>query len=144
MAEKNKQQNVLIKLQIPAGKATPAPPLGPALGQHGVSIMDFCKAYNDATADKAGQVVSVEITVKPDKSFTFKLKTPPTSQLILAAINKKKGSSVPNSDKIGKITRAQLEEVATVKMPDLNANDLDAAVQIVSGSARSMGVEVSL
>ena len=114
------------------------------MGQHGVSIMDFCKAYNDATADKAGQVVPVEITVKPDKSFTFKLKTPPTSQLILAAINKKKGSSVPNRDKIGKITRAQLEEVATVKMPDLNANDLDAAVQIVSGSARSMGVEVSL
>lgn len=144
MAEKNKQQNVLIKLQIPAGKATPAPPLGPALGQHGVSIMDFCKAYNDATADKAGQVVPVEITVKPDKSFTFKLKTPPTSQLILAAINKKKGSGVPNRDKVGKITRAQLEEVATVKMPDLNANDLDAAVQIVSGSARSMGVEVSL
>jgi large subunit ribosomal protein L11 len=142
MAEKKKQPDVVIKLQIPAGKATPAPPLGPALGQHGVAIMDFCKAYNDATKDKMGDVIPVEIYVKPDKSFTFKLKTPPTSQLLLKAVGKKSGSAVPNRDKIAKITRKQLEEIATIKMPDINANDMDAAVQIIAGSARSMGIEV--
>lgn len=144
MAKNNnkEEKQVIIKLQIPAGKATPAPPLGPALGQHGVNIMDFCKAYNEATKDKVGNVIPVEIYVKPDKSFTFKLKTPPTSKLILKALNKDKGSAIPNRNKIGQITRAQLEGVAKIKMPDLNANDINAAIEIVAGSAKSMGIEV--
>lgn len=139
---KQKKVKAYIKLQIPAGKATPAPPIGPALGQHGVGIMDFCKAYNDKTKDKGDLVIPVEITVYEDRSFSFILKTPPASQLILKSIGKDKGSAVPNRDKIGKITRAQLEEIANVKMPDLNAVDLDGAVNIVAGSAKSMGVEV--
>ena len=137
-----KKVKTIIKLQIQAGKATPAPPIGPALGQHGVAIMDFCKAYNDITKDKTG-VVPVEITVFEDRSFALKLKTPPTSKLILSALNKESGSAAPNRDKIGRLTRAQLEEIAKIKMQDLNANDLKGAVNIIAGTARSMGVEVA-
>jgi large subunit ribosomal protein L11 len=140
---KQKRIKTLIKLQIPAGKATPAPPIGPALGQHGVNIMEFCKAYNDRTKDKGDMVIPVELTVYEDRTFSFILKTPPASQLILKALKKDKGSAVPNRDKIGKLTRTQAEEIANIKMPDLNANDIDAAVKIVAGSARSMGVEVA-
>jgi large subunit ribosomal protein L11 len=139
---KQKRIKTLIKLQIPAGKATPAPPIGPALGQHGVNIMEFCKAYNDKTKDKGDIVIPVELTVYEDRSFSMVLKTPPASQLILKAIGKDKGSSVPNRDKIGHISREQLEEIAKIKMPDLNANDMENAVRIIEGSAVSMGVEV--
>ena len=140
---KQKQVKAFVKLQLPAGKATPAPPVGPALGQHGVGIMDFCKAYNDATKDKVGMIIPVEITIFADRTFTFILKTPPVSELIKEEAGIKKGSPVPNRDKVGtKLTRAQLEKIASVKMPDLNAASMDAAVRIVEGSARSMGVEV--
>ncbi len=131
-----------IKLQIPAGKATPAPPVGPALGQHGVNIMEFCKSYNERTAQQAGLVIPVVITVYADHSFTFITKTPPAAVLIKKATKLEKGSGQPNANKVAKITRAQLEEIATIKMPDLNAADLDAAVSMVAGTARSMGVEV--
>ncbi|MGF1457936.1 MAG: 50S ribosomal protein L11 [Leptolyngbyaceae cyanobacterium] len=133
----------LIKLAIPAGKATPAPPIGPALGQHGVNIMAFCKEYNARTADKAGLVVPVEISVFEDRSFTFILKTPPASVLIKKAIGIEKGSGQPNREKVGSITRAQLKEIAETKMPDLNANDVEAAMRIVEGTARNMGVTVA-
>lgn len=133
----------LIKLAIPAGKANPAPPIGPALGQHGVNIMAFCKEYNARTADKAGLVVPVEISVFEDRSFTFILKTPPASVLIKKAIGIEKGSGQPNRDKVGKITRDQLKEIAETKMPDLNANDIEAAMRIVEGTARNMGVTVA-
>lgn len=131
-----------IKLQIPAGKATPAPPVGPALGQHGVNIMEFCKAYNEKTAQQVGLVIPVVITVYADRSFTFITKTPPAAVLIKKAIKLEKGSGIPNRTKVGTITRAQLEEIATLKMPDLNAADIDAAVSMIAGTARSMGVEV--
>jgi large subunit ribosomal protein L11 len=137
-----KQATALIKLQIQAGKATPAPPVGPALGQHGVAIMDFCKAYNDATKDKGNDVIPVEISVYSDRSFTFVLKTPPTSQLILKALNKKSGSPRPNTNIIGSLTEKQVEEIAKVKLEDLNACTIEAAMQIVAGSARSMGIKV--
>lgn len=130
----------LIKLAIPAGKANPAPPIGPALGQHGVNIMAFCKEYNAKTADKAGLIVPVEISVFEDRSFTFILKTPPASVLIKKAIGIEKGSGQPNKEKVGSITRDQLKEIAEVKMPDLNANDVEAAMRIVEGTARNMGV----
>jgi large subunit ribosomal protein L11 len=133
----------LIKLAIPAGKANPAPPIGPALGQHGVNIMAFCKEYNARTADKVGLVVPVEISVFEDRSFTFILKTPPASVLIKKAIGIEKGSGQPNKDKVGSITRAQLQEIAETKMPDLNANDIEAAMRIVEGTARNMGVTVA-
>lgn len=133
----------LIKLAIPAGKANPAPPIGPALGQHGVNIMAFCKEYNARTADKAGLVVPVEISVFEDRSFTFILKTPPASVLIKKAIGIEKGSGQPNREKVGSITRAQLKEIAETKMPDLNANDIEAAMKIVEGTARNMGVTVA-
>ncbi len=133
----------LIKLAIPAGKANPAPPIGPALGQHGVNIMAFCKEYNARTADKAGLVVPVEISVFEDRSFTFILKTPPASVLIKKAIGIEKGSGQPNKEKVGSITRAQLKEIAETKMPDLNANDVEAAMRIVEGTARNMGVTVA-
>lgn len=129
-----------INLQLEAGKANPAPPVGPALGQHGVNIMDFCKAYNDATKDKAGFIIPVIITVYEDRSFSFILKEPPAAVLVKKKINLKKGSAVPHMDKVGKITDAQLEEVANQKMPDLNANDIEAAKKIIAGTARSMGV----
>lgn len=133
----------LIKLAISAGKANPAPPIGPALGQHGVNIMAFCKEYNAKTADKVGLVIPVEISVFEDRSFTFVLKTPPASVLIRKAAGIDKGSGQPNSVKVGSITRAQLKEIAETKMPDLNANDIDAAMKIVEGTARNMGVTVS-
>jgi large subunit ribosomal protein L11 len=128
-------------LQVPAQAANPSPPVGPALGQHGVNIMEFCKAFNAATQgiDK-DMPVPVVITVYSDKSFTFITKTPPASTLILKVTGIKKGSSVPHTDKVGKITRAQLEEIATIKMKDLNANDMDAAVSIIAGTARAMGI----
>ena len=129
-----------IKLQLQAGKANPAPPVGPALGQHRVNIMEFCKAYNAATADKAGQVVPVEITVYEDRSFTFVTKTPPVSFLIIKAAGIEKGSGKPNTEKKGKLTRAQVTEIAKTKLDDLNAHTVEAAEQMVRGTARSMGV----
>lgn len=129
-------------MAITAGKANPAPPIGPALGQHGVNIMMFCKEYNARTADQAGLVVPVEISVYEDRSFTFVLKTPPASVLIRKAIGIDRGSGEPNRTKVGSITRAQLQEIAQTKMPDLNANDIEAATRIVEGTARNMGVTV--
>jgi large subunit ribosomal protein L11 len=131
-----------IKLHIPAGKATPAPPVGPALGQHGVNIMDFCKAFNAKTAKEGGILTPVVITVYQDHSYTFITKTPPASVLLAKAAKVDKGSGVPNRDKVGQVTRAQVEEIAKTKMQDLNAEDLAAAVKIIEGSARSMGIEV--
>ena len=132
-----------IKLQVPAGKANPSPPVGPALGQHGLNIMDFCKAFNAETQGmEAGMPIPVVITVYSDRSFTFIKKTPPAAILLKKAAGITKGSGVPNTNKVGKVTRAQLEEFATLKMEDLNANDMDAAVRIIAGSARSMGLEV--
>ena len=132
-----------IKLQIPAQEANPSPPVGPALGQHGVNIMDFCKAFNASTQDiDKGMKVPVVITVYSDRSFTYITKTPPAALLILKVTGIKKGSGVPNLDKVGNITRAQLEEVAAIKMKDLNANDMDSAVNIIAGTARSMGITV--
>ena len=133
----------LIKLAIPAGKANPAPPIGPALGQHGVNIMAFCKDYNARTSEKAGLIVPVEISVFEDRSFTFILKTPPASVLIKKAAKIEKGSGNPKLEKVGSITRAQLKEIAETKMPDLNANDIEMAMNIIEGTARNMGVEVS-
>ncbi len=133
----------IIKLAIQAGKANPAPPIGPALGQHGVNIMMFCKEYNARTADQAGLVIPVEISVFEDRSFTFILKTPPASVLIKKAAGIDKGSGEPQSKKVGKITTAQLREIAQTKMPDLNANDVEAAMRIVAGTARNMGVTVA-
>ena len=132
-----------IKLQVKAGQANPSPPVGPALGQHGVNIMEFCKAFNAKTqSTEAGLPIPVVITVYSDRSFTFITKTPPASILLKKAAGIKSGSGTPNTDKVGKVTRAQLEEIANVKMEDLNANDLDAAVNIIAGSARSMGIVV--
>ena len=132
-----------IKLQVPAGQANPSPPVGPALGQHGVNIMEFCKAFNAQTQSmEAGLPVPVVITVYADRSFTFITKTPPASILLKKAAGIKSGSATPNTNKVGKVTRAQLEEIANTKMPDLNAGSLDAAVEIIAGSARSMGLEV--
>jgi len=131
-----------IKLQIPAGQANPAPPVGPALGQHGVNIMEFCKAYNAATQSQAGLVVPVVITVYSDRSFSFITKSPPAAVLLKKAASIAKGSGVPNRDKVGTVTRAQLEEIVETKKEDLNANDMDAAVRIIAGTARSMGIEV--
>ncbi len=133
----------LIKLAIPAGKANPAPPIGPALGQHGVNIMAFCKEYNARTQDKVGLVVPVEISVFEDRSFTFILKTPPASVLIKKAAGIERGSGEPRTKKVGSISRAQLREIAETKLPDLNANDVEAAMRIVEGTARNMGVTVS-
>ena len=132
----------MIKLQIQAGQANPAPPVGPALGQHGVNIMDFCKAYNAATENQRGQVIPVEITVYEDRSFDFTLKTPPASRLILKAAGLEKGSGAPPKV-AGSITRAQVREIAETKMPDLNANDVDAAMKIIEGTARQMGITVT-
>ncbi|NLT16299.1 MAG: 50S ribosomal protein L11 [Clostridiales bacterium] len=132
----------LIKLQIPAGKATPAPPVGPALGQHGVNIMGFCKEFNERTAKQAGLIIPVVITVYQDRSFSFITKTPPAAVLIKKACGIESGSGVPNIEKVAKITRAQLKEIAELKMPDLNAASVDAAIQIIAGTARSMGVTV--
>jgi large subunit ribosomal protein L11 len=133
---------VEIKLQIPGGQANPAPPVGPALGQHGLNIMDFCKAFNERTKDQQGTILPVVITVYEDRSYTFVVKTPPASVLIKKTLNLEKGSSEPNKTKAGKITRKQLEEIATLKMPDLNANDVQAGANIIGGTARSMGIDV--
>lgn len=143
--KKSKEVVAFVKLQIPAGEATPAPPIGPALGQHGVDIMSFCKTYNERTKDKKGTgVIPVEISIFKDRTFDFILKTPPTSGLILKALGIKKGSPRPNTDIIGSLTRNQVEEIANIKLEDLNAVSLDAAVRIIAGSARSMGVRVEL
>ena len=131
-----------IKLQIKAGKATPSPPIGPALGQHGVNIMEFCKAYNAMTQNQEGTVIPVVITVYSDRSFTFVTKTPPASVLLKQAAKIAKGSGVPNKDKVGSITAAQIKEIAELKYKDLNAVDLDSAISIIAGTARSMGIEV--
>ncbi len=138
-----KKVSGLIKLQIEAGQANPAPPVGPALGQHGVNIMEFCKAYNAATESQRGNVIPVEITVYEDRSFTFITKTPPAAKLILKAAGLDKGSGVPHKDKVGSLTRDQVRSIAEQKMADLNANDLDAAEKIIAGTARSMGVTVT-
>ena len=138
-----KKVQAYIKLQVPAGKANPSPPVGPALGQHGVNIMEFCKAFNAETQDlESGMPVPVIITVYADRSFTFIKKTTPAAVLLKKAAGIAKGSGTPNTDKVGKVTRAQLEEIATIKMADLNASDMDAAVLIIAGTARSMGLDV--
>jgi large subunit ribosomal protein L11 len=142
MPPKKKKITALIKLQINAGVATPAPPVGPALGQHGVNIMEFCKAYNAATESQRGSVVPVEITVYEDRSFTFVTKTPPAARLLLKAAGVDKGSAEPHRTKVATVTRAQVREIATQKMDDLNAHDVDQAEKIIAGTARSMGVEV--
>ena len=140
-----KKVDALIKLQVPAGGANPSPPVGPALGQHGVNIMEFCKAFNAATGEmEKGLPVPVVITVYSDKSFTYIMKTPPASILLKKAAGIQKGSGVPHTDKVGKVTRAQLEEIAKTKMADLNAYDIDQAVKIIAGSARSMGIETEI
>ena len=133
-----------IKLQVPAGAANPAPPVGPALGQHGVNIMEFCKAYNAATESQRGWVIPVEITVYEDRSFTFVTKTPPAAELIKKAAGVPKGSGEPHKIKAGKLTKDQVREIAETKMPDLNANDIDAAMKIIAGTARQMGIDTEL
>jgi large subunit ribosomal protein L11 len=138
-----KKVRAVIKLQIQAGKATPAQPVGPALGQHGINIMGFCKEYNERTASQAGSIVPVEITVYEDRSFTFITKTPPTSDLLKKAAGVDKGSSTPNKAKVGQITKAQLREIAQTKMKDLNATSVEGAERIVEGAARSMGITVA-
>ena len=131
-----------IKLQIPAGQANPAPPVGPALGQQGVNIMDFCKSFNAKTQDKAGDIIPVEITVYADRSFSFITKTPPAARLILKSANINKGSSEPNKEKVGSISDSELEKIASIKMDDLNANSIDQAKEMIRGTARSMGIEI--
>ncbi|MQA97148.1 MAG: 50S ribosomal protein L11 [Streptosporangiales bacterium] len=137
-----KKVAAIVKVQLPAGQATPAPPVGTALGPHGVNIMDFCKQYNAATESQRGNIIPVEITIYEDRSFTFITKTPPAPRLILKAAGIDKGSGEPHKTKVGKITRDQVREIAQTKMPDLNAGDLDAAEKIIAGTARSMGIEV--
>ena len=132
----------IVKLQCPAGQANPSPPVGPALGQHGVNIMEFCKAFNARTQDKAGLIIPAIVTVYADRSFTFELKTPPAAVLLRKAAKIEKGSGEPNRTKVGTVTRNQLREIAEIKMPDLNANDVEAAMRIVAGTARSMGLDV--
>jgi large subunit ribosomal protein L11 len=143
MPPKKKKITGLIKLQIQAGAANPAPPVGPALGQHGVNIMEFCKAYNEATESQRGNVIPVEITVYEDRSFTFALKTPPAAKLLLKAAGVQKGSGEPHKTKVAKVTWDQVREIAEQKKEDLNANDIDAAAKIIAGTARSMGITVS-
>lgn len=137
-----KKVTAIIKLQIPAGQANPSPPVGPALGQHGVNIMEFCKAFNAKTQDKIGYVIPVIITVYADRSFTFITKTPPASTLLIKAAGVEKGSGEPNLNKVGKVTKKQVEEIAKTKLQDLNAASLEAAMRIIEGTARSMGIEV--
>ena len=137
-----KKLMTVLKLQIPAGQASPAPPVGPALGQHGVNIMDFVQSYNNATASQAGTIVPVEISIYEDRSFTFITKTPPAAVLLRQAARLEKGSPEPHKEKVGSVTRDQIREIAEIKMPDLNANDIDGAMKIVEGTARSMGITV--
>ncbi len=138
-----KKLKAIVKLQVPAGKANPAPPVGPALGQHGVNIMDFVKQYNEKTASQIGMIIPVEISIFEDRSFTFITKTPPAATLILKEAGLEKGSGEPNTRKVGKLTSDQVKKIAEIKMPDLNANDLDNAMRIIEGTARSMGVEIA-
>jgi large subunit ribosomal protein L11 len=138
-----KKVRAVLKIQLEAGKATPAPPVGPALGQHGANIMAFCKNYNERTASQAGSIVPVEITIFEDRSFTFILKTPPTSELIKQALGLEKGSPSQKQEKVGEIPRQKLREIAEIKMKDLNADDIEAAMRMVEGTARSMGVDVA-
>ena len=138
-----KELNAMVKLQIPAGKANPAPPVGPALGQHGVNIMEFCKQFNAATQKQDGLIIPVVISIYKDRSFSFITKTPPASVLLLKAAGLVKGSAVPNKTKVGKVTAKQVDEIAKTKMPDLNAQKLDSAIRMVEGTARSMGIEIS-
>jgi large subunit ribosomal protein L11 len=138
-----KKVKAIVKLQLPAGKATPAPPVGPALGQHGINLMGFVKEYNERTSQQVGQIIPVEITVFEDRSFTFITKTPPVADLLRKAAKVERGSGKPNKEKVGNITKAQLTEIANLKMKDLNANDVDAAEKMVAGTARSMGITVS-
>jgi len=140
---KGKPVQALVKLQVPAGNATPAPPIGPALGQHGVNIMEFCKAFNARTQGQPGLIIPVVITVYNDRSFTFITKTPPAAVLLKRAAGIAKGSGEPNRNKVAKVTPPQVREIAELKKPDLNANDVDAAVRMVEGTARSMGIEIS-
>lgn len=142
MAPKAKKLKAMVKLQIPAGSANPAPPVGTALGPHGIPLMEFCKQFNEATKDKAGFVIPVIISIFEDRSFTFITKTPPASNLILKEMGIEKGSGTPNKIKVGKISTAKIKKIAELKMPDLNANDIDAAMKIIAGTARNMGVEV--
>jgi len=137
-----KKIKTIIKLQIPAGKANPAPPIGPALGQHGVNIQEFCQNFNDQTKDKGGDIIPAEITIYEDRSFDFVLKTPPAAELLKKAAGIEKGSGEPHKNKVGKVTREQIKEIAQKKMPDLNAKDLEGAVKIIEGTARQMGIEV--
>lgn len=132
----------IVKIQIPAGQANPAPPIGPALGQHGLNIGEFCARFNDATKDKIGDIIPVEITVYEDRTYDFKLKTPPASDLLRKAAGIEKGAANPLKDKVGKVTKAQIREIATKKMEDLNAEDVEAAMKIIEGTARSMGIKV--
>jgi large subunit ribosomal protein L11 len=132
-----------LKLQIPAGQASPAPPVGPALGQHGVNIMDFVKAYNEATSSQTGTIIPVEVSIYEDRSFTFVTKTPPAAVMLRQAARVEKGSAEPRKEKVGKVTRDQVRHIAETKLTDLNANDMDAAMKIVEGTARSMGIEVT-
>ncbi|MCD6385256.1 50S ribosomal protein L11 [Candidatus Sumerlaeota bacterium] len=131
-----------VKLQLPAGQATPAPPVGPALGQHGVNIMEFCKQFNARTKDQPGLIIPAVVTIYADRSFTFIIKTPPASVLLKKAAGLAKGSGVPNKEKVGKITREQVREIAQTKLPDLNTTELDSAMRIIEGTARSMGIEI--
>ena len=137
-----KKVMAVVKLQCPAGQANPSPPVGPALGQHGVNIMEFCKAFNARTQDKQGLIIPAEITIYADRSFTFELKSPPAAVLLKKLTKVAKGSGEPNRNKVGKVTQAQLEEIAEIKKADLNANDIEAAKRIIAGTARSMGLEV--
>lgn len=137
-----KKEIGFIKLQIPAGKANPAPPVGPALGQHGVNIMEFCKTFNAKTQDQMGKIIPVEITVYADRTFSFITKTPPAPSLILEAAGLQKGSGEPNREKVGSITSLQVKEIAEIKMPDLNASDIESAMRMIRGTARSMGILV--
>ena len=137
-----KKVKTVIKLQVPGGKATPAPPIGPALGQHGLNIQEFCTKFNDATKDKGGDIIPVEISVYEDRSFSFITKTPPAAELLKKAAGLKKGSGKPLQEKVGKVTKKQIEEIANIKMPDLNAKDLPGAMKIVEGTARQMGLTV--
>lgn len=142
MKAKGKEIVAQVKLQIPAGGATPAPPVGPALGQHGVNIMEFCKAFNDATKSQAGTIIPVIVTIYKDRSFSFILKTPPASVLLKKKAGLAKGSGEPNKVKVGKVTKKDIEEIARLKMPDLNTDSIEAAMRIIEGTARSMGIEV--
>lgn len=137
-----KQVTAKVKLQVPAGQATPSPPVGPSLGQHGVNIMEFCKAFNAQTQSQAGMIIPVVVTVYSDRSFSFIMKSPPASQLLKQSAGIAKGASTPNVEKVGKVTKGQLQSIAAIKMADLNAHSIEAAVQIIAGTARSMGLEI--